>query len=235
MIVIQGNINLNKKFNMKYCINILFLIFFTISPAVVFAQHFVFKPSQLRLFWKDARGIPFLSFSNVRKEHPNLVFMMNAGMYTASNNPAPVGLYVENGVKLCPVNIVINKKVNYGISPSGIFYFNAQKAHIIKAKDWSNQINAKYATQSGPMLLIEGVVNRNLPKGSYIKRNGVGVRADGKVVFACFRSNFIDFAVWFKNQKCTNALYLDGGISDYWTPNTLFSIGKFGPIIGAVE
>ncbi len=220
---------------MKYFIYVVLFFNCVIIPSFLFAQEFIFKPSQLKLYWKNSKGVPYMSFSNVRKEHPNLVFMMNAGMYTASKFPSPVGLYIEEGEKLRPLKIIINRKVNYGIPPSGIFYFNDQKAHIIKAKDWSSQLNANYATQSGPMLLINGEVNKNLPKGSYIKRNGVGVRADGKVVFACFRSNFIDFALWFKKQQCINALYLDGGISDYWTPSTLFSFGKFGPIIGAVE
>lgn len=220
---------------MKYYIKVVLFLFCIIIPSLLIAQNFVFKPSQLRLYWKNSNGIPFISFSNVRKAHTNLVFMMNAGMYTASNYPAPVGLYIENGVKLRPVKIIFNRKVNYGIQPSGIFYFNAQQAQIIQAKDWRSQSNVQYATQSGPMLLINGKLNKNLPKGSYIKRNGVGIREDGKVVFACFRSNFTDFALWFKKQRCKNALYLDGGVSDYWTPTTLFNYGKFGPIIGAVE
>lgn len=213
----------------------LLVLYFTLIKFVSFSQSFIFNPNQLRLFWKDSKGVPYSSFSNVKKEHPELIFMMNAGMYTASKFPAPVGLYIEKGIKFRSVKIVINRRVNYGIPPSGIFYFNAQKAFIIKATDWNSQLDAAYATQSGPMLLIKGKLNKNLPKGSYIKRNGVGIRADGKVVFGCFRSNFIDFALWFKKQKCIDALYLDGGISDYWIPSTLFSFGKFGPIIGAVK
>lgn len=213
----------------------LLLLYFTLIKFVSFSQSFIFNPNQLRLFWKDSKGVPYSSFSNVKKEHRGLVFMMNAGMYTASKFPAPVGLYIEKGIKFRSVKIVINRRVNYGIPPSGIFYFNAQKACIIKATDWNSQLDAAYATQSGPMLLIKGKLNKNLPKGSYIKRNGVGIRADGKVVFGCFRSNFMDFALWFKKQECIDALYLDGGISDYWIPSTLFSFGKFGPIIGAVK
>jgi uncharacterized protein YigE (DUF2233 family) len=213
---------------------ILFIFFIALS-FFSNSQSFIFHPSQLRLFWKNSSSIPFKSFSNVRNEHPNLIFMMNAGMYTASNFPAPVGLYIEKGVKLRSIKIIKNRNVNYGIPPSGIFYFNSNKAAIINAYNWSNLINAKYATQSGPMLLINGMINKNLPRGSYIKRNGVGVRADGKVVFGCFRANFIDFALWFKNQGCINALYLDGVVSDYWIPTTLFNLGKYGPIIGAVD
>jgi uncharacterized protein YigE (DUF2233 family) len=215
--------------------SIFFLFVFIALSFFSKSQSFIFHPSQLRLYWKNSNGIPFKSFSNVRKEHPDLIFMMNAGMYTASNFPAPVGLYIEKGVKYRAIKIIKNRNVNYGISPSGIFYFNSNKAAILNAYNWSNRLNAAYATQSGPMLLINGLINKNLPRGSYIKRNGVGVRADGKVVFGCFRANFIDFAMWFKNQNCINALYLDGVVSDYWTPSTLFNLGKYGPIIGAVH
>jgi uncharacterized protein YigE (DUF2233 family) len=215
---------------------IVFFLFVSIAlPLFSNGQSFIFHPSQLSLYWKNSNGIPFKSFSNVRKEHPDLIFMMNAGMYTASDFPAPVGLYIENGVKLRTIKIIKNRNVNYGIPPSGIFYFNSNKAAIINAYNWTNQLNAKYATQSGPMLLINGLINKNLPRGSYIKRNGVGIRADGKVVFGCFRANFIDFALWFKNQRCINALYLDGVVSDFWTPGTLFNLGEYGPIIGAVD
>lgn len=220
---------------MKQFINVILFLYFSTFPLAIFGQRFEFNPKQLRLYWKDSKGAPFKSFSNVKKEHPELVFLMNAGMFTDSYYPAPVGLYVEKGIKLRPIKIVKNPKVNYGISPSGIFYFNSKKAGVINASTWTSKLNATYATQSGPMLLINGVINKNLPKGSYIKRNGVGVRADGKVIFGCFWSRFIDFAVWLKNQNCVNALYLDGVVSDYWTPSTFFNVGKFGPIIGAVD
>jgi len=218
----------------QYRIVILFIHFILLS-FFSNGQSYIFHPSKLRLFWKNSKGIPFKSFSNVKKEHPELIFMMNAGMYTTSNFPSPVGLYIEKGVKLRKIKIINNRAVNYGIPPSGIFYFNSNSANIIKAYNWSNRLNAQYATQSGPMLLVNRLINKNLPRGSYIMRNGVGVRADGKVVFACFRTNFINFAIWFKNQNCINALYLDGGVSDYWVPGSLFNFGKYGPIVGAVD
>jgi uncharacterized protein YigE (DUF2233 family) len=91
------------------------------------------------------------------------------------------------------------------------------------------------------MLLINGVINPNFTKGSINTniRNGVGVLPNHRVVFAISKQavNFYDFAEYFKNMGCTNALYLDGAISAMYLPEKNWEqlVGDFGVMIGIAE
>src|SRR5262249_21767927 len=72
-------------------------------------------------------------------------------------------------------------------------------------------------------------------------RNGVGVRADGKVVFAISQAeiSFDAFARLFRDAlKCPNALFLDGGTaSNLYAPslNRLGNIVSLGPMLAVFE
>ena len=77
-----------------------------------------------------------------------------------------------------------------------------------------------YATQSGPMLVIDGALHpRFLPGSDSLKvRNGVGVSADGRVHFAISegRVRFHDFGTLFRDVlDAPDALFLDGTISAF--------------------
>jgi uncharacterized protein YigE (DUF2233 family) len=98
-----------------------------------------------------------------------------------------------------------------------------------------------YATQSGPMLVIDGAIHPKflVDATSRKRRNGAGVREDGVVVFAISDSavTFHEFASYFRDAlKTPNALYLDGTISRLHAPE----IGRnepglpMGPIVGVV-
>ncbi|RYY86268.1 MAG: hypothetical protein EOO15_14860 [Chitinophagaceae bacterium] len=92
-----------------------------------------------------------------------------------------------------------------------------------------------YATQSAPMLVVNGKLNGNLPVGLHLIRNGVGILPDGKVLLAVSEDavTFHQFARWFLAQGCTQALYLDGNVSEYWVKGSDAG-GRFGAMI-AVE
>ena len=112
------------------------------------------------------------------------------------------------------------------------------KAFVRKAPD------CRSATQSGPMLVIDGKLHpRFLKDGTsrYI-RNGVGTSADGKqAVFAISNEtvNFYDFALLFRDHlKLPNALYFDGNISRLRAPDlgrNDLGFSPLGPIIGVVK
>lgn len=100
----------------------------------------------------------------------------------------------------------------------------------------------RFATQSGPLLVIGGKIHpRFIPNSTSRKRrNGVGVRSDGTIVFVLSDSlvSFDRFARLFKDTlKTPNALYLDGSISRIHAPE----LGRsdpgisMGPIVGVVE
>jgi len=104
-----------------------------------------------------------------------------------------------------------------------------------------NKSYTRVATQSGPLLVIDGKLHPALTDGSknvHI-RNGVGINKDGKVVFVISnqKTNFYDFASLFKEVlECDNALYLDGAISKMFINETNRNEdGRFGVMIGVVK
>lgn len=70
-------------------------------------------------------------------------------------------------------------------------------------------------------------------------RNGVGVRADGRILFAIAREpvNFYTFAAFFQKQDCANALYLDGTVSQVYVAgqNMPPVLSAFGVMIAVVS
>lgn len=99
----------------------------------------------------------------------------------------------------------------------------------------------QYTTQSGPMLVINRAIHPEFKEGSANLniRNGLGILPDGKVLFAMSKTevNFYDFAQFFKNKGCKNALYLDGFVSRTFAPsqNWQQTDGNFGVMIGVVS
>lgn len=200
----------------------------------------------LVLVWKDSSGNPLQTFDNVellaKANGKKLAFAMNAGMYTTTS--APLGLYIEKGKQLKP----LNKRDGYGnfyMMPNGVFYVtHKNEAHIVVTDSMgSKEVKAaKYATQSGPMLLVNDKVHSAFRKGSanINIRNGVGILPNGGVVFSISNQpvNFYDFAMHFKEMGCKNALYLDGAISKMYYPKAgLTNKWKtnFGVIIAVLQ
>ena len=127
------------------------------------------------------------------------------------------------------------------MQPNGILSITKEgKPTICKTDDFVSDKGIKYATQSGPMLVSEGIMNSKFNKGSsnvHI-RNGVGVLPNGSLLFAISKQeiNFYDFAQFFKEKGCLNALYLDGFVSRMYLPAKEWKQldGDFGVIIGQV-
>lgn len=202
------------------------------------------KKNRLDFYLKDDKGTIFKNFKNLnswlKKRDKKLLFAMNGGIYM--ENSMPLGLYVEKGKIIRRTNRVKKAFGNFYMQPNGIFFITQKNnAYIKKTTDFHYKKYVKYATQSGPMLLIDGKMHPRFKKGSsnlHI-RNGVGVLADGRVLFAISneRINFYDFATFFKNNGCKNALYFDGFVSDIYLPpkRNGFDYSKFGVIIGEVE
>ena len=101
---------------------------------------------------------------------------------------------------------------------------------------------AEIATQSGPMLVIDGRIHPAFSQDSTSRklRNGVGVR-QGHVVFFAISDTpvtFIEFAHLFKDGLgCRDALFLDGSVSSLYAPSLgrTDGLAPLGPIIGAME
>lgn len=199
------------------------------------------ETEDVRFYWRD-------SSNNIIGDLVNLVDMlklktgrdismaMNGGMY--NKDQSPQGLYIENGRVLSPIDTAISGYGNFYMQPNGIFYITKDKrARVSTSKDFVLSNKVLYATQSGPMLVINGEMNDHFIKGSKNLniRNGVGILSDGKILFAISKQeiNFYDFADFFMQMGCASALYLDGYVSGMYLPskNYIYPGKKFGVMI----
>ncbi|MCB9675329.1 MAG: phosphodiester glycosidase family protein [Alphaproteobacteria bacterium] len=155
-----------------------------------------------------------------RKEGRVVRAATNAGMYHADRSP--VGLHVQRGVERAPV--VRNARGgNFGLLPNGVFAVDGAGASVVTTPEWTATSGSTWlATQSGPMLVIDGEVHPRFdPAGTSLKlRSGVGVADAGHVVLALSLEpvRFHDFATLFRDALgCDDALFLDGTVSALWT------------------
>lgn len=197
----------------------------------------------LRLFHTDSDGAPLASFRATDRAHPeqDLVFAMNAGMF--HRDLSPVGHYVEHGVQ--HMRVIPNAGPgNFGMLPNGVFCIADGRADVVETLQFVDTGQAcDHATQSGPMLVIDGALHPRFIQGSDSRhiRNGVGTSADGRhVVFAISDQvvNFYDFASLFRDHLgLPNALYFDGKVSRLHARGLNRSDGGFamGPMVGVLE
>jgi uncharacterized protein YigE (DUF2233 family) len=198
------------------------------------------KQQDIKLYWKDDKQENFKSILNLKtwlaKDQKVLVFAMNGGMYKQDNSP--LGLFIEDQKTVTPLNTV-NGSGNFYLKPNGAFYITTtDSAAICPTEKFKDNGKIKYATQSGPMLVIDGQIHPAFKEGSTNLniRNGVGILPGNKVIFAMSKKeiNFYDFATYFKSMGCKNALYLDGLVSRTYLPSkdSIQTDGDFGVIIG---
>ena len=201
--------------------------------------------ADLRLFLNDQDGELLGHFSSVNEAlepgGKRLAFAMNAGMY--HDDRSPVGHYVEDSQE--QMRVISNPGPgNFGLLPNGVFCIREDRADVFETLDYVDQApNCRFATQSGPMLVIDGELHpRFLPDStSRYVRNGVGTSDDGtRAVFAISEDyvTFHEFGSLFRNVLNTpNALFFDGNISRmYDRTNNRSDVGfSLGPIVGVVE
>ena len=215
------------------------------QPRSVAGAEYVICTLDLRrydiaLFWRGPDGEPYGGFSALARspQGARLVFAMNAGMF--KEDRSPVGLYVENGQELKRANTA-NGPGNFHLKPNGVFYVAGQSAGVMETSRFLRQKpRVDYATQSGPMLVIDGQIHPKISENGPSRkiRNGVGVRDRNIVVFAISERvvTFGEFARLFRDELgCANALFLDGSVSSLFAPglNRNDSLIPLGPIVGA--
>jgi uncharacterized protein YigE (DUF2233 family) len=185
-----------------------------------------FDPSKddLRTFWHNNQGTPYRTFSalaeDLKDKGKSLHFAMNGGMYQVDLRP--VGLYVENGRVLTPANTVTRTGApsqipNFYKKPNGVFYIGKGRAGILETGRFlAEKPETNFATQSGPMLVIDGAIHPAFIVDSNDRkpRNGVGLSSPTEVHFVITKGwvNFYEFARFFRDALgCNNALFLDRG------------------------
>lgn len=190
---------------------------FTICP-------FDSSKQDLKLFVADARGQPLRSFkaleAHLGSAASSLRFAMNAGMYDEAGQP--IGLYVEGGKKLHELNLREGSG-NFHLLPNGVFAIGRDGGVSVRTS--SQYAAAKpdvlWASQSGPMLVIDGKLHPEIdPNGESLHiRNGVGACGPKTAQFVISEEpvSFGRLARLFKDELgCPNALYLDGAVSSLW-------------------
>ena len=200
--------------------------------------------SQLGLYLKDRQGKPYLQISQLQKNLQsceNMQFAMNAGMFQPDYSPG--GLYVEQGRQLKKLNRQQQGWGNFLIQPNGVLAWNHQRVFLGTTQQYANQaFKAQYATQSGPMLVINRQLNSRFlaDSTSYKIRNGVGLK-DQSLYFVISKTpvTFHQFATFFKDKlKTPNALYLDGSISTAYIPQLqrhTRTHRNLGPILAYID
>lgn len=202
------------------------------------------RAADIRLFLHDDKGALYGGFSTladgVAAKGETLLFAMNAGMYAPDDTP--VGLYVEAGKMLHPANTAAGPG-NFHLKPNGVFWIDGGKAGVTETGRFlKSHAHPAYATQSGPMLVVNGRIHPRIHEsGSSEKyRNGVCVQ-DGHVArFAISNQpvTFHQFAALFKDHlHCADALFLDGGTASAIYAPSLSRHDRFhpmAPMIGVV-
>lgn len=182
----------------------------------------------LESHWRDEALRPLESIQRLREwgaaHGRELLFATNAGIYDRAFRP--LGLYIESGSTQRPLNTTagVARAGNFSIQPNGVFYVDKHdRAGIMTTAAWrEHNIDARLATQSGPMLVIHGAINPNFDEASdSLKwRSGVCAKTAQRVLFAVSKApvTFHAFALLFRDQlHCRDALYLDGTLSRIYT------------------
>jgi uncharacterized protein YigE (DUF2233 family) len=197
----------------------------------------------VRLFLRDPQGEVYGTFSRLEAGLPDgqtLALAMNAGMF--HEDLGPVGLYIEDGAQEMRL-VTRDGPGNFGLLPNGVLCISDARADVIESLKFAELNPAcRFATQSGPMLVIDGQLHPRFRQNSVSLnvRNGVGVSNGGRTMVLAIADepvNFHHFARFFRDELGTpNALYLDGRVSRLHAPGIDRSDFGFpvGPIIGIV-
>ena len=165
-----------------------------------------------------------------------VAFAMNAGMFDEAGRP--IGLLIEAGTQRKPLNLRKGGG-NFHLLPNGVFVVrDTGRAEVVPSKAFEPSRDIAFATQSGPMLVIDGALHPKFDADGESRniRNGVGIAPDGSAVFVISEDfvSFGKFARLFRDElDARNALYFDGSVSSLWDPaNNRRDIGaELGPMV----
>ncbi len=164
------------------------------------------KKQDLQLVWRDENGRLFSKIENVKKwseKHGRtLSFAMNGGMYKPDQTAK--GLFIQDGKTINSLD-TSNGEGNFYLKPNGIFYTTSNRqAFICATESFKYRPEINYATQSGPMLIIDGHIHAAFKKGSANLniRNAVGILPNGNLLFVISNLpvSFYDLADYFQSK-----------------------------------
>lgn len=168
---------------------------------------------------------------------PRVQFAMNAGMFHFGGKP--VGLFIQDGREETPLN-QRSGPGNFHMKPNGVFWVGRSgRAGVDPTERFRTlKTQVRFASQSGPMLLIGGRLHPGIQNDgpSRLLRNGVGALPDGRAAFVMSEGpvSFGKMARFFRDGLAVkNALYLDGSVSSLAVPawNRLDVRAPLGPVL----
>lgn len=202
------------------------------------------REAKLEVFNLNSAGQPYGTFSaladGLAAEGRELLFAMNAGMF--GEDLKPIGLYVEDGVQAKK----LNRRDGYGnfhLKPNGVFFVDGARLGVMDTEQFAKSgLKPAFATQSGPMLVVNGEIHPKFsPTGASAKiRNGVGQIDEQTAVFVISESpvNFYGFAEFLRDGLGSrNALFFDGTVSSLYSPELgrQANFVPLGPMVGALK
>ena len=196
--------------------------------------------AKLRLFAAGPKETPRRAFRDLSIPERQVAFAMNAGMYDEAGRP--IGLTIVDGREVHKIALRAGGG-NFGMKPNGIFLVRRNgRAEIVTSESFEASKDIRLATQSGPLLVIDGKLHPAFkPNGDSIYiRNAVGIAPGGKPVFVISTDpvSFGRMARFFRDRlKTRNALYFDGSVSSLWDPSNgrMDVVTDLGPIIVAMR
>jgi len=201
------------------------------------------RRDEIALFLNGPSG-PLRSFAALEAQlgprANRLRFAMNAGMYGEDGNP--IGLYVEDGRQRHRINRQSGPG-NFHMLPNGVFTVAADgRVAVLSSARYQPASRPLWATQSGPMLVIDGRLHPGIQDNgpSLHIRNGVGVDSADTAWFVISDDavSFGRMARLFRDVlNCRNALYLDGSVSSLWDrlDGRRDTNSELGPLVAVFE
>ena len=173
----------------------------------------------------DANGQPYRSFTALEdalgEKADQVAFAMNAGMFDEDGNA--IGLLIEEGKEVHAINRREGSG-NFHLQPNGVFLVRRDgSSAVVESEEFKPADTIAFATQSGPMLLIDGKMHPRFDQDGESRhfRNGVGIGSDGTPLFTISEEpvSFGKFARFYRDALgVKNALYFDGAVSSLWDP-----------------
>jgi tRNA pseudouridine55 synthase len=154
------------------------------------------QSSDVRLFLRDPEGEVYGTFTRLQAGLPDGVSLnlaMNAGMF--HEDLSPVGLYIEDGAEVMRL-VTRDGPGNFGLLPNGVLCISDDRADVIESLRFAERTpDCRFATQSGPMLVIDGGLHPRFREhsASLNIRNGVGVSADGRRLVLAISDEPVNF------------------------------------------
>ena len=170
----------------------------------------------------------------------SVAFAMNAGMYDEAGQP--IGLLVMDGKQVHAIN---RRKGggNFHLLPNGVFLIRKDgRTEVVASDAYKSSPDIAFATQSGPMLVIDGKLHPAFDadgESRYV-RNGVAIAPDGRPRFV-ISLDAVSFGKMARFARdaigAKNALYFDGSVSSLWSPadHRQDNVTDLGPLLVAFK